>query len=236
MVALLTQLKNEEETIREGGGAKAIESQHKKNRLTARERIARLIDPGHISSSLVFMPPTRCTKNGAARPPPERSPAWPGYAVAMFMIIANDATVKAGAFFPDDREESDPRAEYRHRESHSHHLPGGLGGRFSALAGGCLSGYRRFRPRFSQQRGDERHGHSADHRHHGHVRGRRRLSSGDVRPHSDDRRLRPVPGRAGAGAGGHRPERRRPRNWAARKCTPRSAAPWTFASPTTNPA
>ena len=42
----LTELKNEEEKIREGGGAKAIDSQHKKSRLTARERIARLIDPG----------------------------------------------------------------------------------------------------------------------------------------------------------------------------------------------
>ena len=46
MVGLLTALKNEEEKIREGGGAKAIDSQHKKNRLTARERIAALIDPG----------------------------------------------------------------------------------------------------------------------------------------------------------------------------------------------
>ena len=46
MVELLTELKNEEEKIREGGGAKAIDSQHKKNRLTARERLAELIDPG----------------------------------------------------------------------------------------------------------------------------------------------------------------------------------------------
>src|SRR5215469_2458975 len=43
MADLLTMIKNEEETIREGGGAKAIEAQHKKNRLTARERIAALI-------------------------------------------------------------------------------------------------------------------------------------------------------------------------------------------------
>ena len=46
IVDLLTKIKNEEETIRQGGGAKAIESQHKKGRLTARERIAKLIDPG----------------------------------------------------------------------------------------------------------------------------------------------------------------------------------------------
>ena len=46
MVDLLTQIKNQEETIRQGGGAKAIEAQHKKKRLTARERIALLLDPG----------------------------------------------------------------------------------------------------------------------------------------------------------------------------------------------
>ena len=47
MVERLTEIKNEEEKIRQGGGAKAIEAQHKKGRLTARERIAKLIDPGH---------------------------------------------------------------------------------------------------------------------------------------------------------------------------------------------
>ncbi|PYV03956.1 MAG: methylcrotonoyl-CoA carboxylase, partial [Acidobacteria bacterium] len=46
MVDLLTEIKNEEERIRQGGGAKAIEAQHQKGRLTARERVARLIDPG----------------------------------------------------------------------------------------------------------------------------------------------------------------------------------------------
>ena len=46
MVERLTEIKNEEEKIRQGGGAKAIEAQHKKGRLTARERIAKLIDPG----------------------------------------------------------------------------------------------------------------------------------------------------------------------------------------------
>src|SRR4051812_8373620 len=43
---LVTTLAREQEKIREGGGAKAIDSQHAKGRLTARERIARLIDPG----------------------------------------------------------------------------------------------------------------------------------------------------------------------------------------------
>src|SRR5579862_3888881 len=43
---LVGTIAREEEKIREGGGTKAIESQHRKGRLTARERITRLIDPG----------------------------------------------------------------------------------------------------------------------------------------------------------------------------------------------
>src|SRR3974390_3001401 len=42
----VAQVRNEEEKIREGGGPKAIESQHSKGRLTARERINLLADPG----------------------------------------------------------------------------------------------------------------------------------------------------------------------------------------------
>src|ERR1700679_3745186 len=43
---LVAQVRNEEEKIREGGGSKAIDSQHAKSRLTARERINLLADPG----------------------------------------------------------------------------------------------------------------------------------------------------------------------------------------------
>ena len=45
IIELLTEIKNQDEQIRQGGGPKAIESQHKKGRLTARERVAKLIDP-----------------------------------------------------------------------------------------------------------------------------------------------------------------------------------------------
>src|SRR6202162_2211470 len=43
---MVSQVRNEEEKIREGGGAKAIEGQHNKGRLTARERISLLVDSG----------------------------------------------------------------------------------------------------------------------------------------------------------------------------------------------
>src|SRR5258708_12293357 len=41
---LITEIRAQEERIKKGGGADAIDRQHKKKRLTARERIARLID------------------------------------------------------------------------------------------------------------------------------------------------------------------------------------------------
>src|SRR3984885_14180853 len=42
---LMSQVRNEGEKICEGGGAKAVDSQHSKGRLTARERIHLLADP-----------------------------------------------------------------------------------------------------------------------------------------------------------------------------------------------
>src|SRR5437764_1289671 len=46
MADLTARVHNEQEKIREGGGPKAIERQHAHGRLTARERIEKLVDPG----------------------------------------------------------------------------------------------------------------------------------------------------------------------------------------------
>jgi 3-methylcrotonyl-CoA carboxylase beta subunit len=100
MTDLLTEIKNEEEQIREGGGAKAIESQHKKNRLTARERIAALIDPGtHFFELGIYAAYEMYSEWGGA-PAAGTIAGLARVAGRLFMIIANDATVKAGAFFP----------------------------------------------------------------------------------------------------------------------------------------
>src|SRR6516165_7646126 len=45
MRQLIAELRRQEEQIRQGGGKSAVERQHAKGRLTARERIARLLDP-----------------------------------------------------------------------------------------------------------------------------------------------------------------------------------------------
>jgi 3-methylcrotonyl-CoA carboxylase beta subunit len=100
IVDLLTTIKNEEEKIREGGGAKAIESQHKKNRLTARERITQLVDPGTHFFELAIYAAYEMYEEWGGAPAAGTITGLGRVAGRMFMIIANDATVKAGAFFP----------------------------------------------------------------------------------------------------------------------------------------
>jgi 3-methylcrotonyl-CoA carboxylase beta subunit len=100
IIDLLTQIKNEEEQIRQGGGAKAIASQHKKGRLTARERIAKLIDPGSQLFELGIFAAYGMYEEWGGAPSAGTITGISKVSGRTFMLIANDATVKAGAFFP----------------------------------------------------------------------------------------------------------------------------------------
>src|SRR3984893_291244 len=100
MIDLLTRVKNEEEQIRQGGGTKAIESQHKKGRLTARERIAKLIDAGSQFFELGIFAAYDMYEEWGGAPSAGTITGLARVCGRTFMIIANDATVKAGAFFP----------------------------------------------------------------------------------------------------------------------------------------
>jgi acetyl-CoA carboxylase carboxyltransferase component len=100
IVELLTEIKNEEEQIHQGGGAKAIESQHKKGRLTARERIAKLIDPKTDFFELGIYAAYEMYEEWGGAPAAGTITGLARVCGRLFMIIANDATVKAGAFFP----------------------------------------------------------------------------------------------------------------------------------------
>jgi 3-methylcrotonyl-CoA carboxylase beta subunit len=100
IVDLLTRIKNEEEQIRQGGGAKAIDSQHKKGRLTARERIAKLIDPGSQLFELAIYAAYEMYEEWGGAPCAGTVTGLAKVCGRTFMLIANDATVKAGAFFP----------------------------------------------------------------------------------------------------------------------------------------
>jgi len=100
MAELVTRLRNEEEKIREGGGAKAIESQHKKGRLTARERIALLLDPSTEFFELGIYCAHGMYDEWGGAPAAGVVVGLGRIHTRMFMLIVNDATVKAGAFFP----------------------------------------------------------------------------------------------------------------------------------------
>src|SRR5439155_26949228 len=100
VVDVLTKIKNEEEQIRQGGGAKAIESQHRKGRLTARERIAKLIDPDSHFFELGIYAAYEMYEEWGGAPCAGTITGLAKVCGRTFMLIANDATVKAGAFFP----------------------------------------------------------------------------------------------------------------------------------------
>jgi acetyl-CoA carboxylase carboxyltransferase component len=91
----LVKLRAAEKKTEEGGGHKRIEAQHKKGRLTARERIAKLTDDFlelgvHAAAGMYDgQAPAAGVIAGIAR-----------IAGRPFMVIANDATVASGAFFP----------------------------------------------------------------------------------------------------------------------------------------
>jgi 3-methylcrotonyl-CoA carboxylase beta subunit len=100
MVDLLTAIKNQETTIQLGGGAKAIEAQHKKGRLTARERIAKLIDPRTPFFELGIYAAHEMYEEWGGAPAAGTITGLGRICGRLVMIVANDATVKAGSFFP----------------------------------------------------------------------------------------------------------------------------------------
>ena len=99
LAELVAQVRNEEEKIREGGGPKAIESQHAKARLTARERIHLLVDPGSFFELGLYAANKMYEEWGGA-PAAGVITGLARIDTRMVMLIVNDATVKAGAFFP----------------------------------------------------------------------------------------------------------------------------------------
>ena len=99
MRTLVSSLQDLEEQLRQGGGEKKIAKQHKDGKLTARERIAALIDPGSLFLEVGLLiaydrydgqAPAAGVVTGLAHV--EGRPT---------VIVANDATVKAGAWWPE---------------------------------------------------------------------------------------------------------------------------------------
>ncbi|MDH4090561.1 MAG: acyl-CoA carboxylase subunit beta [Cyclobacteriaceae bacterium] len=97
---LVYQLRHKSKKIKLGGGEKKIEEQHNKGKLTARERIAYLLDKesnfleiGLFAGDEMYAEQGGCPSGGVI--------TGVGYlAGRQCVIVANDATVKAGAWFP----------------------------------------------------------------------------------------------------------------------------------------
>jgi acetyl-CoA carboxylase carboxyltransferase component len=96
----VSELNRKLQTVYMGGGAKRIEAHKAKGKLTARERIAQLTDPGST-----FMEIGALVADGMY----EEEGGCPSGGVVtgvgriegrLCVIVANDATVKAGAWFP----------------------------------------------------------------------------------------------------------------------------------------
>ncbi|MGJ5641058.1 acyl-CoA carboxylase subunit beta [Formosa sp. S-31] len=97
---LLSDLKKRLARVSLGGGAKRIEKLHNKGKLTARERIAYLLDPntksieiGAFAGEEMYQEHGGCPSGGVV--------VKIGYIKGkQCIVVANDATVKAGAWFP----------------------------------------------------------------------------------------------------------------------------------------
>ncbi len=100
MTTLYASVREQEKQIREGGGEKAIEAQHAKKRLTARERIALLLDPETEFFELALFAAFGMYEEWGGAPAAGVVTGLGCVAGRLCMVIANDATVKAGAFFP----------------------------------------------------------------------------------------------------------------------------------------
>jgi acetyl-CoA carboxylase carboxyltransferase component len=97
---LVAQVRMDEETIQRGGGEKAIESQRKKGRLIARERIERLIDSGTEFFELGSYAAWGMYEEWGGAPSAGVVTGLARVQGRLVMLIVNDVTVKAGAFFP----------------------------------------------------------------------------------------------------------------------------------------
>jgi acetyl-CoA carboxylase carboxyltransferase component len=98
--ALIAALENDRQQIAGGGGAKAIARQHEKGRLTVRERIGELIDSGSEFLELGQFAAWGMYAEWGGAPAASVVCGVARVSGRTCMVIANDATVKAGAFFP----------------------------------------------------------------------------------------------------------------------------------------
>jgi 3-methylcrotonyl-CoA carboxylase beta subunit len=100
LLQLMAAVRAEEDAIRQGGGAKAADAQHAKGRLTVRERLKLLLDEGTEFVELGLWAAHGMYAEYGGAPCAGVVTGLGRVSGRLCMIVANDATVKAGAFFP----------------------------------------------------------------------------------------------------------------------------------------
>lgn len=96
----LSELRKKIAYVKQGGGEERLEKQRKKGKMTARERMAYLLDPntptleiGALAGDGMYLEHGGCPSGGVV--------VKIGYIQGrQCVVVANDATVKAGAWFP----------------------------------------------------------------------------------------------------------------------------------------
>ncbi len=97
---LIETIHNTEDKIKKGGGTKRIEKEHKKGKMTARERINFLIDDGSDFDEIGLWAAYEMYEEEGGCPAAGVITGIGSVEGKRCMLIANDATVKAGAWFP----------------------------------------------------------------------------------------------------------------------------------------
>jgi acetyl-CoA carboxylase carboxyltransferase component len=98
--SLLDELNQRAEGVRLGGGPKRIEREHSRGKLTARERIAALVDEGTDFMELGLFTGWKMYEDEGGCPSGGTVMGLGRIHDRLCVIVANDATVKAGAWFP----------------------------------------------------------------------------------------------------------------------------------------
>jgi len=86
--------------LEQGGGPSGAERQHRHGRLTARERMERLFDPGTPTLECGLLSAWNMYREYGGAPAAGVVTTIGQVDGRLCMVVANDATVKAGAFFP----------------------------------------------------------------------------------------------------------------------------------------